>query len=162
MASVVALLVGAGGAFGLMNLSSSDETGHLQAELEAMRKELADAKSIIDADCNSQVTTVGLDDGSWSGVQPLDTFRDCSEGEVCPEMVLIPPGKFTMGSPMDEEGRDDDEGPQHEVKIGASFAIGKFEVTFEEYDRFAEPTGKEKLDDRGWGRGQRPVINVSW
>ncbi|MEW8427686.1 MAG: formylglycine-generating enzyme family protein [Candidatus Thiodiazotropha sp.] len=78
-----------------------------------------------------------------------------------PEMVLIPAGTFLMGSPASEEGRDDDEGPQHEVSLRA-FELGKTEVTFDEYDRFARATGRVLPDDEGWGRGDRPVINVSW
>jgi formylglycine-generating enzyme required for sulfatase activity len=52
-------------------------------------------------------------------------------------------------------GGDSDEKPVHRVSIG-KFAMGKFEVTF------AEATGREKPSDRGWGRGNRPVIKVSW
>ena len=93
---------------------------------------------------------------------PFTSFRDCAQ-EICPEMVLLPAGRFMMGSPSDEEGRwDDRESPHHEVTISEPFALGKTEVTFEDYDRFAEASGREKPDDRGWGRGQRPVINVSW
>ena len=75
------------------------------------------------------------------------------------EMVHIPAGEFTMGSP-DSEGYDN-ERPQHEVSIG-SFYMGKYEVTFEQYDLFCEKTGRSKPNDRGWSRGKRPVINVSW
>ncbi len=78
------------------------------------------------------------------------------------EMVIIQPGRFLMGSPNDEAGRYADEEPQHEVTIKNRFAIGKFEVTFAEYDRFAEATGRPLPDDSGWGRDRRPVINVSW
>ena len=93
--------------------------------------------------------------------QPSDSIPQC-ERDLCPEMVLIPAGTFTMGSPSNEQGRFDDEGPQREVTISQPFAIGKTEVTFEEYDHFAEATNRQKPDDRGWGRGKRPVINVSW
>jgi len=79
--------------------------------------------------------------------------------EATGEMVLIPAGEFIMGSP-DDEGYDS-ERPQHEVSID-SFYIGKYEVTFEQYDLFCEKTGRSKPSDRGWGRGKRPVINVSW
>jgi formylglycine-generating enzyme required for sulfatase activity len=78
-----------------------------------------------------------------------------------PEMVEIQPGKFWMGSPEDEKGRYDDEN-QHRVIIKYSFAISKYPVTFDEYDRFAESTGRRKPRDENWGRGKRPVINVSW
>jgi len=74
-----------------------------------------------------------------------------------PEMVKIPAGSFQMGS---NDGSDDEK-PLHSVTL-KSFAIGRYEVTFDEYDQFAKATGKPKPDDKGWGRGERPVINVSW
>lgn len=95
-----------------------------------------------------------------AGSEPFDVFRDCDH---CPEMVMLPEGTFLIGSPFDETGRDDDEGPQQEVTIGAAFAIGKTEVTFEEYDRFAVSTEQEKPNDHfGRGRGKVPVFNVTW
>ena len=94
------------------------------------------------------------------GVYP-ETFKDC---DVCPEMVVIPPGEFVMGSPEDEEGRDEDEGPQHTVRIERTFALGKYEVTFAEWDACVADggCGGYRPKDRGWGRGDRPVIQVSW
>ena len=63
-----------------------------------------------------------------AGVPALgETFRDCP---ICPEMVVVPPGTFLMGSPEDQEGRNPSEGPQHRVDIDYSFAVAKFEVTF--------------------------------
>lgn len=79
-----------------------------------------------------------------------------------PEMVRIPPGKFLMGSPENDTDGYDDERPQHEVTIAYAFEIGKYEVTFDEYDAFANATKRQLPNDRGWGRGKRPVINVSW
>jgi formylglycine-generating enzyme required for sulfatase activity len=79
-----------------------------------------------------------------------------------PRLVVISAGEFMMGSLEGEEGRFDSEGPQHRVTIGRRFAIGRYPVTFEEYDRFCEATQLEKPDDMGWGRGQQPVINVNW
>jgi formylglycine-generating enzyme required for sulfatase activity/tRNA A-37 threonylcarbamoyl transferase component Bud32 len=76
------------------------------------------------------------------------------------EWVDIPGGTFTMGSPWDEVEREDDE-TQHEVTL-SPFRMSKYEVTFEQYDAFCEATGREKPEDEGWGRGNRPVINVSW
>ena len=74
-----------------------------------------------------------------------------------PVMVKIPAGLFTMGS---NHGSPDQK-PPHKLKIKNDFAIGKYEITFSQYDAFAEATKKKKPDDLGWGRGNRPVINVS-
>jgi formylglycine-generating enzyme required for sulfatase activity len=79
------------------------------------------------------------------------------------EMVAIPAGKFQMGCVSGKGCYDyDDELPVRTVTFTKPFAIGKHEVTFAEYDRFAEATEREKPSDRGWDRGKRPVINVSW
>lgn len=84
-----------------------------------------------------------------------------SDGSQGPEMVAVPASSFLMGSPPHEKGRYNDE-QQHPARIAKPFAIGKYEVMFYEYDRFAVATGKTLPDDQGWGRGRRPVINVSW
>ena len=92
--------------------------------------------------------------------EPLSTFRDC---EQCPEMVVIPAGSFTMGSPVGEEGRKANEGPEHEVTFASPFAIGKFEVTFAEWDACVDEGGCDyRPDDRGGGRDDRPVTSISW
>lgn len=99
---------------------------------------------------------------SWADAyQPFESFRACDQ-DLCPEMILLSAGAFLMGSPEIEEDRYEYEGPQHEVTISQLFAIGTYEVTFEEYDRFAEVTDRDNPDDEGWGRGTRPVIWVSW
>jgi formylglycine-generating enzyme required for sulfatase activity len=84
-----------------------------------------------------------------------DHFLDSkAEG---PEMVFLPDGTFTMG---DEKGRDNEK-PVHQVTL-SHFSVGKYPVTFEEYDQFCNDTSRERPSDEGWGRGRRPVINVSW
>ena len=89
-----------------------------------------------------------------------DTFKECNE---CPEMVVVPAGSFMMGSPAGEAGRTADEGPQHQVTIARPFAVGKFEVTFAEWDTCVTAGGcTYRPDDKGWGRGKRPAITVSW
>ena len=90
-----------------------------------------------------------------------ERFRDCV---ACPEMVVVPAGSFLMGSPESEWGRDGDEGPVHRVEIAEPFAIGVYEVTFAEWDTCAADGGCGGYlpDDKRWGRGRRPVINVSW
>ena len=90
-----------------------------------------------------------------------EVFRDCDEG--CPELVVVPSGSFMMGSPLDESGRDQDEGPVREVTIPEAFAVGVFEVTFDEWESCRRDGGcSHSPDDKIWGRGKRPVINVSW
>lgn len=88
-------------------------------------------------------------------------FRDISE-RWCPEMVVLPAGEFMMGSPDKDEYAEDAEKPQHKVKISHRLAVGRYPVTFQEYDCFCRAAGYNKADDNGWGRGRRPVINVSW
>lgn len=88
-----------------------------------------------------------------------EVFRDCPQ---CPRMAVLPAGSFMMGSPEDEEGREAWEGPRHVVSIGAPFAVGVTEVTFDEYDACAAEGACATLGDGGWGRGRRPVIGASW
>ena len=91
---------------------------------------------------------------------PGRVFRDCP---ACPEMVVLPAGEFLMGSPESEKGRGKDEGPQHKVTFRQPFAVGKFEVTFAQWDACTAEGGcAHKPGDETWGRGRRPVINVSW
>ena len=76
-----------------------------------------------------------------------------------PEMVMLPGGRFKMG---DIQGKGaSDARPVHEVELD-SFALGRYPVTFEEYDLFCIATGRNKTQDNGWGRKRRPVFNVSW
>lgn len=85
---------------------------------------------------------------------------ELKDGTPLTEMVGIPAGRFDMGD-LSGDGNSD-ERPVREVIFRNSFAISKLEVTFEEYDRYAEATGRPLPDDEGWGRGRRPVVNVSW
>ncbi|WP_444893495.1 SUMF1/EgtB/PvdO family nonheme iron enzyme [Microbulbifer sp. TRSA001] len=80
-----------------------------------------------------------------------------SSGGLGPKMVAIEAGSFTMGNNQRRLAS-----PAHKVHVKQDFAISIFEVTFTEYDRFAEATGSAKPSDAGWGRGDRPVINVTW
>ena len=86
------------------------------------------------------------------------SFRDqLSAGGEGPEMVVIPAGRFRMGD-LSGAGADDEK-PVHEVAIARPFALSKYEITFADYDKFTYPN---KVDDKGWGRGRRPVIGVYW
>jgi formylglycine-generating enzyme required for sulfatase activity len=91
---------------------------------------------------------------------PGAVLRDCDD---CPEMVVVPAGSFLMGSPDSEKVRFFDEAPQHQVTIARPFAVGRYEVTFEEWDSCVQEKGcSYNPSDEGWGRGRLPVINVSW
>lgn len=72
--------------------------------------------------------------------KPGDTFKDCDE---CPEMVVVPPGNFMMGSPMSEKQRDKVEGPRHKVTIAKKFAVGKFAITRAQFSTFVNDTGHD-------------------
>ena len=87
-------------------------------------------------------------------------LRDCKK---CPELVVVPPGSFMMGSPPAEARRNSSEGPVHRVTL-LPFAVGIYEVTFDEWNACVRGggCGKYKPDNEGWGRGRRPVVNVSW
>jgi formylglycine-generating enzyme required for sulfatase activity len=85
-----------------------------------------------------------------------DALRDGGRG---PTVVELPAATFTMGS--SGASPHFSERPQHSVTLPA-FAIGRHEVTFAQYDRFARATGRRLPYDEGWGRGERPVINISW
>jgi len=100
---------------------------------------------------------------TWQETIPQETtpgsvFLDCDK---CPEMVVIPAGSYQMGD-LSGEG-DSDERPVHRVTIEYPFAVGKYEVTFDEWDACVAAGGcSYQPDDEGWGRGTRPVIHVSW
>lgn len=88
-------------------------------------------------------------------------IQDCDE---CPEMVVLPPGSFVMGSPPSEEGRRNNEDHAHEVKIPAPLAVSKFEVTFRQWDACVEAGGCNGYEpsDKDRGRGRNAVFNVNW
>ena len=127
------------------------ENGYLTAE---------QAKSLL-AGQTSVHGGFGGGDGNDGATRAAGTpFRDCA---ACPEMMRIPAGSFVMGSPESEPRRFSREGPQHRVSVPA-FAMGRYGVTFAEWDECVADGGCNgyQPDDVGWGRGDRPVIKVSW
>lgn len=95
-------------------------------------------------------------------------FADCSD---CPEMVVVPPGDFVMGSSQKERDAlgvdplfDRMESPQHKVTIGYSFAVSRYEITFDEWDACVADGGCAgyRPSDDAWGRGRRPVIHIDY
>ena len=93
---------------------------------------------------------------AFNFIFPQNPLKD---GGLAPKMVFIPGGKFHMGDSQGSDG--DDETPVHEVTISSLF-VSQYPATFAEYDAFCTATGQVKPRDEGQGRGQRPVINVSW
>lgn len=88
-------------------------------------------------------------------------FRDMVDDDrYGPEMVVIPAGHYTRGD--NSSFADDNEKPAREVQIQRGFGLSRYEVTFDEYDYFANMTGRPLPDDEGWGRGRHPVINITW
>lgn len=79
-----------------------------------------------------------------------------------PDFVLLAAGRFRTGSPDDEPGHEDNEYPIHEVAIARPSTLGRMPVNFAQWDAFADATGGWRPPDEGWGRGDHPVINVSW
>jgi formylglycine-generating enzyme required for sulfatase activity len=108
----------------------------------------------------AQVQPYVLTAAAERALQPQASFRECAMD--CPEMIVIPAGAFTMGSPATEKGRFDNEEPQHEVMIARPLAVSKFDVTFADWDACVSVGGCPQASDSGFGRGTRPVINVSW
>lgn len=100
--------------------------------------------------------------------QSLEIFHDTFvNGEAGPTLIVIPAGEFTMGPNAGQTAQFPNELPAHTVRIKHPFAIGKFELTFHEYDIFVKSTGYASPSDKGWGnkywgRNKTPVFNVSW
>jgi formylglycine-generating enzyme required for sulfatase activity len=116
-----------------------------------------------------------LSAGEECALAPKTIFKECAE---CPEMVVVPAGAFTMGSPASEAGRQDFESPEHTVTFSRPFAVGKFHVTVDEFAAFVTATGydagsecwdlKDELSRQSWRNpgyhqnGKYPVACVSW
>jgi formylglycine-generating enzyme required for sulfatase activity len=103
-------------------------------------------------------------------LEPLARWREPIPGlpeEAWPDMITLPAGEFVMGAPEGKEGSKDDERPQRDVTVPRPFALGRTAVTFAMWDAamaagFVPHSGTEPPKDEGWGRDDRPVINVSW
>jgi formylglycine-generating enzyme required for sulfatase activity len=112
-----------------------------------------------------------LTPGQERALAPKGEFSECAHG--CPMLVVVPAGSFTMGSPEGEKGSPEStaflrmgsgsgERPQHTVTFAKPFAVGKYDVTFAEWDACVATGACARASDNGWGRDNRPVISVSW
>lgn len=135
------------------NIKSKKSTKSVDAkvvkESKVLKTELATTKKALDS------------------LMKLDTYFKTGkstiikkEGKPKIEMVDIQGTTFLMGSLENEKGRNTDE-IQHKVTL-SDYRISKYEITFEMYDAYCDSVGLDKPDDNGWGRGNRPVINVTW
>ena len=109
--------------------------------------------------------------------EPGQRLKDC---EICPELVIVPPGRFTRGSPDSEKERQTSEGPQQVVEIGYPLAVGMYEVTLDEFEAFAKETGHRSAGctiyegdwlekkESSWSNpgfeqtGRHPATCISW
>lgn len=136
----------------------------LQAQQELHKKRGNELKG-KDLDINILQQELAAAQQLIKGAEPEQpgnqVFKDqIDEKAYGPEMVLLPSGDFRMG---DQSGLgDDNEKPVHVVHIDKPFSISRYEITFAEYDLFAKSTRRPLPDDNGWGRGNQPVINVTW
>jgi formylglycine-generating enzyme required for sulfatase activity len=147
----------------MLALPAQGSAGPAQPKLEARiaalkaktAAQVASARAHLDALSPQQRLSAPPE--IWRVPDALATFKDCAG---CPQMIVIPAGEFTMGSPASELGAE----TQHRVTIAAPFAVGKFDVTFDEWNACVKDGGCDgyRPDDQHWGRGKRPVIDVSW
>jgi formylglycine-generating enzyme required for sulfatase activity len=135
----------------------------------------AEPTPAMDNPCSGSQTNAGcmsLTEAQERELKPNDAFREC---EDCPEMVVVPAGSFTMGSPAGEKDRSSDEGPQHIVTISKSFAVGRFHVTRDQFAAFVRETGYQASSCHKWTtwdgswrdpgfaqEASHPVVCVSW
>jgi formylglycine-generating enzyme required for sulfatase activity len=133
----------------LLGFNFKDEISDIWFERTVLRRHIA-------ANFTPYVRTAAAE----RALKPGETFRECAKD--CPEMVVIPLGEFWMGS-RDAEGLKA-EHPRHRVKIDKPFAVGKYEVTWDNWEACVAMRGCDgrPTGDGGYGKGQRPVINVSW
>lgn len=137
---------------GLLGIIFQDEIGYLWFERTTLRRYVA-------VKVTPYVFTPVAERALEPGGLP---FRECAKD--CPEMVVVPAGEFMMGSPDGEGFGDGREYPRHKVTIAKPFAVGKFEVTWDEWEACVAMRGCDgrPTTDNGFGKGNRPVINVSW
>ncbi|HEY8873558.1 MAG TPA: formylglycine-generating enzyme family protein [Stellaceae bacterium] len=94
-------------------------------------------------------------------LRPKDSFKEC---DICPEMVVVPKGSFTMGTPTSEPDRSVGEDPLHRVNIARPFAVARFKISFDDWDACLADGGCDGIrgDDNGFGRGRLPAYGISF
>jgi formylglycine-generating enzyme required for sulfatase activity len=134
---------------------------------EAQNSLIASAHPAQQASAVAQPREQGIDlgikvlsDSDEASLKPKTSFKEC---EKCPDMIVLPAGEFLMGA-LDGDSKRGAETARHKVTFAHSFAVGRFAVTFDEWDACVADGGCTgyKPWDNGWGRGKRPAINISW
>src|SRR5215472_9862567 len=156
-------ILGLTGCAAMFMLLQSDRTAladpALDAGIEQLKTKTAElvAAGRVSLEALSPEQRISLPPIIWRVPDGVTGFKDCAD---CPEMVVIPAGEFTMGSPPSELGAE----AQHRVTIAYPFAVSKFEITFEEWDLCVDEggCGGHRPEDESWGRGKQPVMNISW
>ena len=150
-----------------LRYSGHSRYGKAFLQYEEIALETGDEPEMVTSDTGVTMTTSGT-------VVVNETIAASTNTVITHEMIIVPSGIFTMGSPADEPGRWDDEGPQHQVRI-RSFAVGKYEVTRGQFAAFVAATGHDTgnscwpyQDEENWRNpgftqtDTHPVVCVSW
>ncbi len=134
-----------------------------QAEVQVFAKELIlEGRKDAAKELNEAVRVLGRAASSVLHRIAKD-FKTSRYLSQFPQMVTLPKGQFVMGSPHEEVKRSLNNVPQHMVRIDYELAVGKYPVTFHQWDVCVKDGGTKYIpSDNGWGRGNSPVINVSW
>jgi len=178
----IAALVGAMREGIIEELQRSSGGTHINVTIMRLSKRLEDNQALSEEASIWAVETIAIALGIMSekeakGVRkaqverkPVETKtgatyrQDSIESEIKTsngdELIYVKGGSFIMGDTWGDGFSD--EKPTHKVELTYDFYVGKYPVTFDEYDRYCKETGAEKPSDWDWGRGRRPVINVSW
>jgi len=162
----------------------SDISPEIHGQQRARRKRISPMASFLTGHASLVLLCAGcaLATSAREAPRPGSGFHDCAR--ICPELVVLPRGGYLMGSPADDphQGKDGEEQPQHRVDIGYGFAVGRFEVTRDEYAAFvhdaglADPHGCNVHEPPRWPTimglnwhntgfpqsGRDPVVCVSW
>lgn len=147
-------------------LNAEKDIAVLQQTLLTEREQQSAITDTLQAELNSKVDEARslhkeLMDAKFADPDKLTVFTDqLDDGFKGPQMIIIPRGSFIMGD--QKLVGDDNELPTHQVTISHRFALSRNEVTFNDYDYYARSMSRPLPSDEGWGRGNRPVINVSW
>src|SRR5262245_26537709 len=128
------------------------------AQVKAGRTAFTETVKEQSGETEAAPSLVAFAEPSPDTAMPGSEFADCAS---CPAMIVVPAGKFLMGSPANEPDRYAGEGPQREVIIAKPLAVSKYEVTFAEWDACAAAGACPQVKDP-WGRGQMPVVGVIW